>query len=78
MTAKKPPKGMSEPETTYRQEQENRSDAEWGAWFKRNADALNASCEEAEAQIARGEYFTLEEVMAELNAQAERRKARKA
>ena len=38
------------------------------AWIKRNKDALNASIREAREQFALGEYYTLEEVEAHLDA----------
>jgi hypothetical protein len=78
MTTKPPKKGLSEPEAAYRHEDNVLSEAEMEAWFERNKDALKASIEEAQAQIERGEWYTLEEVMAELKAQAKRRQARKA
>jgi predicted transcriptional regulator len=72
MNTKKPPKGMSEPETEYRQEDDEIGDEQIERWLERNADAINASCDEAEAQIARGEWFTLEEVMASVRADIKR------
>ncbi len=75
MTRKRsqPPKGLSEPEAAYRhREEEGLTDAEWKAWEERNKDALVASLREAEAQIARGEGRTLEEVMARVHATIKR------
>jgi hypothetical protein len=72
--------GMEEFEAPYKPEDADAvefTDAYWDAWFERNGEALDASCDEAEAQIERGEWFTLEEVMAELEAQAKRRQALK-
>ncbi|MBV9991919.1 MAG: hypothetical protein JOZ72_11580 [Alphaproteobacteria bacterium] len=75
MTRKRPhpPKGMSEPEAVYRHEgEEDMTEAQWMAWEERNRDALIASLREAEAQIARGEGHTLEEVMARVQATIKR------
>ena len=77
MTKKPPKKGMSESEVEYRHD-EGLTEAEWDAWGERNKEALKRSLREANEQIERGEYYTLEEVMAELRAQARRRRARKA
>jgi hypothetical protein len=54
------------------------TEAEWDAWGERNRDALKASLDEAEAEIERGESYTLAEVRTYLDAQAKRRRARKA
>lgn len=71
--SKKPPKGLSETEAAYRHEGEDDStEAEWTTWEERNKDALVASLREAEAQIARGEGRTLEEVMARVHATIKR------
>ncbi len=48
------------------------------AYVKRNKDALNASIENAHAEFERGEYFTLDQTMADVRAQQQRRRARKA
>ncbi len=85
-TPSKPRKGLAEPEAAYKhREGEGLTEAEWKAWEKqhkaweeRNKDALVASLREAEAQIARGEYYTAEEVRARLEARAKRRRAAKA
>jgi hypothetical protein len=77
MSKKPPKKGMSESEAEYRHD-EGLTEAEWDAWGERNKEALKRSLREANEQIERGEYYTLEEVMAELRAQARRRRARKA
>ena len=72
--------GLEELEAQYKPEDDETvefPDAYLDAWLERNAEALNASCDEAEAQIERGEWSTLEEVMAELEAQAKRRQALK-
>lgn len=63
---------MSEPDTEYRQDADEISDEQIEHWLARNADAINASCDEAEAQIARGEAFTLEEVMTRAKADIKR------
>jgi len=47
------------------------------AFIKRNKDALNASIENARAQIMRGEYFTRDQVMADVKAQRQRRRSGK-
>ncbi|HEX3672980.1 MAG TPA: hypothetical protein VHU87_01785 [Rhizomicrobium sp.] len=47
-------------------------------YLERNKDALNASIEKAHAEFANGEYFTLDQVMADVGAQRQRRRARKA
>jgi predicted transcriptional regulator len=44
------------------------------AFIERNKDTLNASIVKARAQIAAGEYFTHDQVMADLKAQALRRR----
>jgi len=77
MTKKPPKKGLSEPEAEYRHD-EGLTEAEWDAWGERNKDALQESFRLAREQIARGEGYTLEEVMAHLRARAKRRRARKA
>ena len=41
-------------------------------YVERNKDALNASIRNAREQIARGEYFTHDQVMADLKAQRKR------
>lgn len=38
------------------------------AWLERNKDALNASFDKAKAEYERGEYFTHEQVWAEIKA----------
>ncbi|MEJ0025861.1 MAG: hypothetical protein WDN01_07530 [Rhizomicrobium sp.] len=47
--------------------------AELDAWIERNKDALNASIRRAREDFARGESYTLEDVMAEIR---ERRRLR--
>ncbi len=47
--------------------------AELDAWIDRNKDALNASIRRAREDFARGESYTLEDVMAEIR---ERRRLR--
>ena len=79
MTKKPPAPGMEDTEIPYKDNDGVEfDDAYWDAWLKRNADALNASIQEAEEQFQRGEYYTLEEVTAEVKAQAARRRAHKA
>jgi hypothetical protein len=48
------------------------------AFLLRNKDALNASIEKAHAEFERGEYFTLEQVRANLAAQRQHRRAKQA
>ena len=47
------------------------------AFIKQNKDALNASIKTARGQIARGDYFTRDQVMADLKAQRRRRRTAK-
>lgn len=68
----KPPKGLSEPETAYRDDERLLTDAEWKAWEERNKDALQESFRKARAQIARGEGRSLDEVMARVRATIKR------
>jgi predicted transcriptional regulator len=42
-------------------------------YLQRNKDALNASIEKAHAEFEKGEYFTLDRVMADVRAQQQRR-----
>jgi hypothetical protein len=44
------------------------------AYIERNKDTLNASIRKARGQIARGKYFTRDQVMADLKAQRQRRR----
>jgi predicted transcriptional regulator len=44
------------------------------AYVERNKDALNASIRKARGQLARGEYLTHDQVMADLKAQRQRRR----
>jgi predicted transcriptional regulator len=43
------------------------------AYLTRNKNALNASIKRAESEFERGEYFTLEQAMADVRAQQQRR-----
>jgi predicted transcriptional regulator len=43
------------------------------AYLQRNRDALNASIEKAHAEFERGKYFTLDQVMADVNANRQRK-----
>lgn len=47
------------------------------SFIKRNTDALNASIQNARAQIMRGKYFTREQVIADIKAQRQRRRTGK-
>ncbi len=47
------------------------------SFMKRNKEALNASIEKARAQVARGKYFTRDQVMADVKAQRQRRRTEK-
>ena len=76
MTKKPPEKGLSESEVEYRHD-EGLTDAEWDAWFERNKEALQQSFRKAREEYERGEYYTLEEAMAELEERAKRRQKRK-
>ncbi|MEI9992108.1 MAG: hypothetical protein WDM86_18980 [Rhizomicrobium sp.] len=49
-------------------------EAELDAWIERNKDALNASFRKADAEYARGHYYTLEEVLAHLESDRRARK----
>lgn len=72
--------GLEEPEAQYKPQDGDEelgdypefSEAELDAWFERNHKALNASLREAEEQFARGEYYTIDEVMERLDAVIER------
>jgi hypothetical protein len=48
-------------------------ETEWDAWFLRNKDALNANIDKTREQFARGEFYTQEQVDAELAARRRRR-----
>jgi hypothetical protein len=52
--------------------------AELEAYLERNKGALGASIEQARAELARGEYYTLEQVIADVEAERQRRRAGKA
>jgi predicted transcriptional regulator len=52
-----------------------REHVELEAFLDRNADALRASIEKADAEFERGEYFTLDQVMADIDAQRRGRRA---
>jgi predicted transcriptional regulator len=47
------------------------------SFLERNKDALNASIEKAHAEFERGVFFTLDQAMADVGAQRQRRRARK-
>ncbi|HWA92561.1 MAG TPA: hypothetical protein VG889_21195 [Rhizomicrobium sp.] len=74
MSDKPPPpkKGLEEPEAAYQDDEDWLGSAEFLAWEERNKDALIESLREAEAQIERGEWFTLEETMARVRATIKR------
>jgi hypothetical protein len=72
-----PKKGLEEPEAEYVDDGREMTDAELEAWEERNKDALQASFDRAREAYARGEWYTWEEVKAELEAQAKRRQAGK-
>jgi hypothetical protein len=44
------------------------------AWLERNKDALNASADRAREEYERGEYYTHEQVWADIKAQRARRR----
>ena len=50
-------------------------EAAMGAYIERNKDGINASIDLAREQYARGEFFTHDQVFAELKAQALRRRS---
>ena len=52
-------------------------EAAMDAYIERNKDAINASIDLAREQHARGEYFTHEQVFADLEAQTLRRRTAK-
>jgi hypothetical protein len=54
-----------------------RDQAALDAHLDRNKDALTASIEQSRAEFERGEYFTLDQVMADIDAQRQRRRASK-
>lgn len=73
MTGKprKPKKGLAEPEAVYRHEGEDENfvpEGGWDAYLWRNRHAINESIREGREQFARGEYYTIEEVMAHVRA----------
>jgi len=47
------------------------------SFLERNKDALNASIEKAHAEFERGTFFTLDQAMADVRAQRQRRRVRK-
>lgn len=47
------------------------------SFLERNKDALNASIEKADAEFERGVFFTLDQAMADVGAQRQRRRVRK-
>jgi hypothetical protein len=67
--------GLEESEAQYKPEDDDTvefTDAYWDAWIERNSEALRESLREANAQIERGEYRTLEEVIARAKAEIRR------
>ncbi|MGH6871758.1 MAG: hypothetical protein ACREHE_09640 [Rhizomicrobium sp.] len=48
-------------------------EAKLDTYLKRNKDGLNASIEKAHTEFERGEYFTMDQVMADMRAQQQRR-----
>jgi flagellar biosynthesis/type III secretory pathway protein FliH len=81
MTTSKPAKTNTpirddEPDAEFREP----TKAEWDeveAWIARNKDELNANIREAREQYARGQYRTLEEVVALLDADRRERLKKK-
>jgi predicted transcriptional regulator len=53
------------------------AEASLDAYLRRNKDAINASIEPDHAEFERGEYFTLDQVMADIDAERQRRPTRK-
>src|ERR1700753_3312212 len=77
---RKPAKGLAEPEAAYRHPADDNdvpTDA-LDAYLWRNRDAINASIRRGREEYARGEYYTAEEVLAEIKARAKKSQARKA
>lgn len=52
-------------------------DAALDSYLLRNKDPLNASIEKAHLEFEQGEYFTLDQVVADVSAQQQRRRSRK-
>ncbi len=78
MDAKTPKAKRTKPASRYKPEEltprdPTEDDAAIDAYLKRNRAALNASIRKAKAEFERGEYLTLEQVMAEITAQRQRR-----
>ena len=78
-------KTTSKPIDTFRYEPEDLEPrdhaadvAAMDAFLVRNKDTINASIEKDNAEFERGEYFTLDQVMADIGAQRQRRRAGKA
>jgi hypothetical protein len=73
MTKKPPKPGMEESEAEYKPRDEDYvPEDEFDAFLWRNRRALNASARKAREEYARGEYYTLDEVMARVRANIER------
>jgi hypothetical protein len=70
--------GLEESEVPYKPESDYVPGDAFDAYLWRNRHAINASCDKADEEYRQGKYYTLDEVMAELGAQAKRRRARKA
>ncbi|MBV9991834.1 MAG: hypothetical protein JOZ72_11130 [Alphaproteobacteria bacterium] len=68
---REPKKGMAEPEAAYRHEADDENfvpEGGWDAYLYRNRHAINESCDRADEEYARGNYYTIEEVMAHIRA----------
>jgi len=48
------------------------AEASLDSYLQRNKDAINASIDQDHAEFERGEYFTLEQVMADIDSQRQR------
>lgn len=78
---RKPRRGLAEPEADFRHEGEDENfvpEGGWDAYLWRNRHAINESIRKGREEYARGHYYTMEEVMAEIKARAKKRQARKA
>ena len=80
MTKKPTQPGMEESEAPYKPQdgfEDYVPEDELDAFLWRNRHAINASARKAREEYARGQYHTIEEVMAELAERAKQRQAHK-
>ena len=64
--------GLEESEAPYKPEEEYVPEDEFDAYLWRNRHAINASARKAREEYARGEYHTIDEVMARVMAEIDR------